>query len=325
MKNNLLIAIVCIGLGVANDWVANKEDTPDDSASNQDHAPREQPKKPSTRPSGATPSERTPGITSSVIVNGDELSPDNREAADRWAKMFEQRQKAKIDARIAKLVADLQLTPDQEAQLRKLIEEKYAGASDLFSGNGNPSQMAELAKLLGGNGVDDLVGEILTPEQKDAFGELKEREWANKVEAKALKNLAKLSFLDMSQEQKDAAYDILYKEAEESSEESSPEGAMVTMITDSMGIDIDVDDLGIGGIISGGIASAAAGEQPNPAEMMKQARENQAKRIDEKVEALSPVLDDNQQEAYRKHLESKSNGMFGGLLQMGTTETPDPE
>jgi len=106
------------------------------------------------------------------------------------------------------------------------------------------SKAADFASLLNG-GVDDALTDLLTPGQKEAHDALQKRELANKVEATALKNLAKLSFLDLSQEQKDAAYDIPSSKAEKAVAKSSPEAAMVSFIGGGRGIDFDLDDLGI--------------------------------------------------------------------------------
>jgi len=173
-----------------------------------------------------------------------------------------------------------------------------------------------MAKHFRGHGVDNLLSEILTPDQEQAFDQLKARELANKIEAKALKNLAKLSFLDLSQEQKDAAYDLLYKEAETSASIQSPEGSMVSMFNEGAGLEIDVEDLGIGGVFAQGAVKSAEGENPSPADIAQQVRKNMNQRIDQKVQALAPILNENQQAAYRQHLESNSGGLFGSFLQM---------
>jgi len=55
-------------------------------------------------------------------------------------------------------------------------------------------------------------------------------------------------------------------------------------------------------------------ERPDPQAMMAKMKENQAKQIDDKVKALSPVLNDSQLEQYRKDLELKSGGIFGGFM-----------
>lgn len=83
-------------------------------------------------------------------------------------------------------------------------------------------------------------------------------------------------------------------------------------MTDGMGIELDLEDLGISGA-SEMADVAATGEQTNQADIMAKMKENRAKRLDEKVEALRPVLNETQLEAYRKNFESQSGGMFGGL------------
>ena len=324
MKNHLLLSIICIGLGIAIGWVANNQQSVTPKSSTQATLPKPKQINPSTGSTPkATPSQRIPSVSSAIIVNGQDftkLSPEDQEALEegqnRWAKMFEQRQKAKTDARIAKLVSELNLTEQQEAQLRNLLQERASGALELFSGSRDPSRIAEMAKHFRGHGVDDLLSEILTPDQEQAFDQLKARELANKVEAKALKNLAKLSFLDLSQEQKDAAYDLLYEEAETSASIQSPEGSMVSMFTEGAGLEIDVEDLGIAGVFAQGAVKSAEGENPSPADIAQQVRENMNQRIDQKVQALAPILNENQQAAYRQHLESNSGGLFGSFLQM---------
>ena len=79
-----------------------------------------------------------------------------------------------------------------------------------------------MSELFNTDVIDEALAEILTPEQQEELEAVKKREIANKVEAQALKELAKLSNLDLSQEQKDAAYDILYKNAETSVGNETP-------------------------------------------------------------------------------------------------------
>ena len=226
---------------------------------------------------------------------------------------MKKRQMDKINARIAKLTAELDLTPEQQAKLRQTLEAKLNGFESMFSGDGDPSQMNELSMLLSGNGTDQVLESLLTPEQKAAHEALKTRELANRVESKALKSLAKLSFLDLSQQQKDAAYAILYADAETTAETTSPENTMLSLMTDGMGIDLDFEDLGLSGALEME-ESVASGERPDPAEVMARMKESRMQRVNEKVEALRPVLNETQLEAYRKNLESKSEGMLGGMF-----------
>ncbi len=49
-------------------------------------------------------------------------------------------------------------------------------------------------------------------------------------------------------------------------------------------------------------------------------KESSQKQIDEKVEALEPVLDKDQLTRYRESLESKNGGILGGFLGGFQTE-----
>ena len=87
---------------------------------------------------------------------------------------------------------------------------------------------------------------------------------------------------------------------------------MMSIVSSGVGIELDADDLGISGIMD-----AQIGGEPgttDPGDIMARMKENQAKKVNEKVEALSPVLDEKQLEQYRQHLESKSSGFLGGAM-----------
>ena len=318
MKNTLIIALVCIGLGFAAGWIAKPKPAPEPEVASADP-----PDKKPTRTITKTPSNSSsledpkPRVSTRIFTSGKDgegMGPENKEMMNNLSKMMKDKQRAKFDARIAVLVDKLNLTPAQEAELRAQMEKQLESVGDIFNPGvrGGASSPMDIASLLTGDGMDDTLADILTPEQEEEYDALKKRERDNKVEASALKNLAKLSFLDMSQEQKDAAYDILYSQAETSADKKSPASAMMSVVTSGMGIELDVDDLGLSGI-----ADAQIGGEPrstDPGDIMARMKENQARKLDEKVEALRPVLDEKQLEQYRQHLESKSSGLFGGVL-----------
>ena len=209
MKFNIILATICLALGATIAWVAKPDPT---STAPQVENETDKPSKAQAAPSSSDDkreiSERKivesgNALESTIIPFGEEGdNPEGNRMQDRMSQMFKKRQMAKLDARIAKLVNQLNLTPAQEAALRKAAEEKMEGLGDLFSGNGDRSNLANMMK---GDGIDEALADILTPGQLEEHEEVKKRELANKVEAKALKNLAKLSNLDLSQEQKDAA------------------------------------------------------------------------------------------------------------------------
>lgn len=320
MKFNLILAAICLALGATVAWVAKPDPTA--QAEKQDEGKTASKKtSPSSSPEKREVSERT--IVESdrdlkeagAPLESDEIEKTVNEMQNRMVKMIEKRLMAKMDAKISKLVAQLNLTPEQEASLRKAAKEKSGKVEDLLSGNIAPSQLNDMRKE---DGIKEALADILTPEQKEQYDEVQKRELANKVEAKALQGLAKLSNLDLSQEQKDAAYDILYKQAETtvtSTEESGATG-MISMITEGMGIQLDSYALGISSSFVPNPADIVNGEieQPDPQKIMAQAEERRTEQIEQKVEALRPVLNENQLSQYRKDLEIKSGGIFGGML-----------
>ena len=317
MKNSLILAIVCIGLGFAAGWILKPNANQEPEVATNDKLDNKPTRRISKSPAENSPSgkESKTRMTSRVVVSGkndSNLDPETKKMTDQWSDMLKKKQQAKSDARLAVLVDKLNLTPEQEAKLRAHFDKQVEDLGTIFGGDGitNPG---EITKSLTGDGLEDLLAEVLTPEQAEAHTELKKRERENKIEASALKNLAKLSFLDMSQEQKDAAYDILYENAETSVDKKSPGSAMVTMMTSGMGIEIDTDDLGFSGLMDGQLNGAEGATEPG--DIMAKMKEAQAQKIEEKVEALKPVLDDKQLEQYRKHLETKTSGLFGGIME----------
>ena len=309
MKNTVLVAVTGIALGFAIAWLVKPQEivTTDTKASAAMQAPASTETKESritTRATSTTPREESsaPKASSNVIESD---SPE-------FMKMIEKQQKAKFDARITRLVKELNLTPAQEAELRKLWKKKAEGIAALIQGEEGMESAEEIASVMTGSGIEDTLEPLLTDEQKEALAELQQRELDNRVESRALKGLAKLSFLDLRPEQKDAMMELLYEQAEEKEKSPGAESAVMGMVTGSLGLDIDIDDLGLEEIIGEQIEE---GDEPaNPADFMARLQENQQRRIDEKVAALEPVLDDDQLERYRESLESKQGGILGHFL-----------
>lgn len=322
MKFNILLAASCIAIGASIAWLA-KADPKADTAKPEVAEKKAPPKSPITASESekretsertpVTPQEVTPPIDITPLEG--ERSEQARDMGSRMQKMFKNRQQAKLDARISKLVAQLNLTPEQEASLRKAAADRMDRFGEMMNGDFDPSNMSE---LFNSDVIDEALAEILTPEQQEELEAVKKREVANKVEAQALIELAKLSQLDLSQEQKDAAYDILYKDAETSVGNESPASGIVSMITEGFGIELDSDTLGIATAMIPSTDDIANGEvEQDPQAMMAKAQAKMDARIDAKVEAMRPVLNESQIDQYRKDLELKSSGGLGGLFLNG--------
>jgi hypothetical protein len=311
MKFSVILSIVCIGIGIAIGWIAKPAP---ESEVVQIEPPKESSRKEGKPTNGVAEKSERRATPSARVIGGESrenMSDEQREQMkkyqNRFGEMMKKRRMAKLDARISKLVAQLNLTPDQEAALRKAAEEDGGDVSGGF----DPSKLTGSAQE---GDLETALAEVLTEEQKEEHEALKKRELANKVEARALKEMAKLSNLDMTQEQKDAAYDILYKQAEDSSGNDSTASGIASIIGEGIGIELNSNDLGIDFAAGGETGEEAKdGKSPNPQDFMARMKENRQKNIDQKVEALRPVLDDTQLEQYRKDLEFKSQGILGGM------------
>ena len=205
MKFNILLAASCIAIGASIAWLA-KADPKADTANTakfeveENKAPLESPITASeneTREASertiVTPKEATPPIN---VIPFD-FEDEGSDMATRMQQMFKNRQQAKLDARISKLVAQLNLTPEQEASLKKAAVDRMNRFGEMMEGDFDPSNMSELFNT---DVIDEALAEILTPEQQEELEAVKKREITNKVEAQALKELAKLSNLDLSQD-----------------------------------------------------------------------------------------------------------------------------
>jgi hypothetical protein len=322
MKNTVLVAIVGIALGFAVAWFVKPDSpgtatSPEASPPSRVHAPEPStaPKEPRVTTRSTNVKKRdsieegnSPRVTTRVI-DGNNSS---------FEKMMKKRQEKKFDARIARLVKELNLTPEQEKELLAQWSKKTEGLAEMMRSGKGMENPGDIAKLMSGSGIEETLEPLLSDEQKAELTALQEREFDNRVESRALKSLAKLSFLDLKSDQKDAVMDILYDQAEEREKSGSAGGAMMSVMTEGLGIELDIDSLGIGGIIEEQIEGGNENTDQN--DIMKRMKESSQKRIDEKVKALEPVLDEDQLTRYRESLESKNGGMLGGILGGFQTE-----
>jgi len=169
-----------------------------------------------------------------------EMPPEMKEA---FAKMEEQRKEArsrKIDERLAALKLRLNLTPEQEAKVRALLEESsemgLAGMpffASKVSGDGKGGAISISGAVAGvgseeGGSFDDKLAALLSPEQKDSFAAFQQEQRENKVEIATNREMGQLQQqLTLTPEQKDQAFqalgDIARREAENPQRGFDPE------------------------------------------------------------------------------------------------------
>lgn len=129
----------------------------------------------------------------------------------------------KIDERVAALKTRLNLTPEQEAKVRALLDKPAVtpvvsgdATPMFFASNGEGGQvagrvdMAMLSEIFAKNDADAQIAGLLDAEQKEQFEKFQEEKRRNEIEVAFNREFAQLQEqLTLTPEQKDRAYEAL--------------------------------------------------------------------------------------------------------------------
>ncbi|MEM7386700.1 MAG: hypothetical protein AAF514_17320 [Verrucomicrobiota bacterium] len=164
-------------------------------------------------------------------IDMDQILEDSRERERNQSRK-------RIELKVASLRDRLGLSEDQARQVRELLEaeedSKQEGLESLIrlamgSEDGSEEGIGEVLAQPGGTGsldgnkTDAAIADLLSEDQKEAFGEYLEDRRANEIEMKANQQLASLqAMFDLSGEQKDAAFDAFARLEAEQMEEGAP-------------------------------------------------------------------------------------------------------
>jgi hypothetical protein len=316
----------CLVAGIAIGWLAKSSASSNGTApvaaqtamggpSSKTAAVPEKPKSENAKDTPARPAR--PAIDNSKREIEAKATEAGKKMQQQMAQRMTDMQRKKFEARFAKLCAELNLSPDQQARIRAAMEERFVKMGEFFSFDGsgdNSAKMKELSDLMERDGLEEATAALLNDQQKAGFDALKAKERQSRIDSRALKDLGTLgTVLDLTQEQKDAVYGVLSEQAAKQEDAKKP-SSMMNLFTEGMGIEID-DELGLTDLIH---------EQMDP-EGHKKVSDGDFKQViadtiktrtDERIEALRPVLNDQQLQQYRTHLETKASGMmnmFGGI------------
>lgn len=198
---------------------------------------------------------------------------------------------------IDRLTADLDLSLVQQAQLQERFDvfAEEAGAFD----SGEAAAEARLA--LAGDGLEDEMAEILTDEQLEAFKGLEKKRDLRIVDSAALGKLSGLNgAVDLREGQREALYDYFYNQATEARAAQREAIENGTAARSGLG-NLPGLDRGLLGQIDLGAVASSAEESGLPFQEAFEAERNAV--IDRQVEALAPILDDDQLGRYRDSLQ----------------------
>ncbi|MGC4014470.1 MAG: hypothetical protein QM755_08155 [Luteolibacter sp.] len=287
----------------------------------------------SATPGGGKPAAGETGAVPGKTSSGRPAKPDNDEAKakqdaktkeamkkgqDQMAKRMTDIQRKKFEARLDKLAADLNLSPEQKEQVRAAMEKRFGAMTELFTDNDKDQgqKMKDAAGLLKSDGMDEATAGVLTEEQKAQYDSFKGKERQARIDSKALKDMGNIAnVIEMTPEQRDGVYQALSEQAA-AREDKQKSAGMMSMFTESMGIQID-DELGVQDLMEEQMEGQMnrGADSTSMADIQKTLRDTVKQRTEDRVNALRPYLNDSQLQQYRTHLETKASGMlnmFGG-------------
>jgi len=240
-----------------------------------------------------------------------------RKMQSQMSKQMTERMRAKFEKQIEKLAAGLNLTDAQKASLTAWLDDRMAKLGDVdFSNPKSMQSFSETLKTMTSKAMEDQLQASLTPDQKTALTDYKEKEIHAKADTLALKNLSKLqTAVEFVDGQRDEVYKILTEDAEKKAGEEETAADLAKLMTEGMGEDTDPYDLGIQSLMGKmGEAEESGGARKNGKETAQAIREAIDQSIEAKVDLLRPVLNENQLDQYRKELKTNGLGMMGPML-----------
>jgi hypothetical protein len=324
MKNLIVVGSLMLGLGFAIGWVAKPVPAVDQVAG--ERSVRETSARSASPAAKADAEPATQGKRAIREPAGDK--PDSakekqmeqaKKMQAEMAKQMMKRQRDKLTQHIDKLAEALGLTEAQKAPLIELMNANMAKMEGMdFANPESMEELMEAMKTTTPKAVQDQLAPSLTEEQKVALNDFTDREHRTKVDAAALKNLSKLQgVIEFREGQRDQVYEILAAAADESLKAREEKPDPTSFFTEGMGMDMDPYDLGLQSAMTemmGDDPAALAKSGGDQKKRAGQLREAFDKKIEAKVEALRPVLNEKQLEQYRTELKTKGLGMYGTML-----------
>lgn len=329
--SSVITPLATLGLGIVIGWVAKPDSGSTGAAPTASTRSADRPaeKAPTPGSSPAHPAQARAAKTERATPDLEEATEATEAqiatSSDKVSEMFTGNYRKKLDAYIATLEENVNLTPEQKAALKAAVEKQLADLNKFMkegpghNGPGdNPANPLENLPPIGTEALDSQLAALLNPEQQKAFDAYKTREKARQVDAKALKKLANLQgIFEFKEGQRDEVYRILSESAEASLAKPDPMSAYSDIFNGGgMGMNIDMDpyDLGIQGIFMDSAADLSRLQGDDKA-MGKIFREKIDALIENKVNELKPVLDEAQLEKYRQELKTKGIGPYGSVLE----------
>jgi hypothetical protein len=189
-----------------------------------------------------------------------------------------------LETKMSRMKAKLQLTPEQETQIRETLtkanDQALAMTEKMYSGKAKAEDLKETSSLAAA--APKAIEELLTPAQKTEYEAMQKEEQQGNARLMANAEMLQMqNSLGLTQDQQDKVFGVLYQQT------------------------LDLT------------GAAATDNKPDPATSMAQA-------IDRKVEALRGVLTDEQLKNYRDLQEQQLKLIQAFIPKTGEPAVPTP-
>ena len=275
------------------------------AVSNAPHADTKKAKLASADPLPSKVGEREP-VDEDVAV----VYERARKIQSHIAQQMNGRIRDQSERQISKLAHGLNLTDAQKASLTAWLDDRMAKLGDMdFFDYTSSEAINEVLKTMTSKVMEDQLQASLTPEQKTAFVNYKEREVHAKADAFALKHLSKMqTVVEFEDDQQDEVFKILSEAAAQNPAEEKAAPNLSELMMERVEVDADPYDLGIQNRIM------KLGPGKTNKEIAQAIRDAIEQSIQSKVNLLRPVLNGNQLEQYRLELSTNAFSTFGPRL-----------
>jgi hypothetical protein len=142
---------------------------------------------------------------------------EDSESGKAMKGMMEAAMKQQVEGKLGRMKDKLNLSGDQEAQIRAILEQQIgagsAMAQKMLSGKLSKEEIADAGKQAGD--PESQIKALLSPEQQTAYTELQQEEQHNNARLMANSELLQMQgALGLSQEQQDKVFQALYAQTE---------------------------------------------------------------------------------------------------------------
>ena len=260
-------------------------------------------------PSAApTKSERRPkseGSASPGSIDQVARELDHAEAIKRAQEEALAQLRGSQRIQMEELSESLGLTPDQKEKLQTQYFNTVQQLNESIR-NGDPGDIPTAPDL------GKVLGALLTDEQAQIYEDLQTRQVAHQLEARTLRRMADLSFLDLSAEQRDSVYDILYTQAEtRQAAVSAPHTSSAErIVTFNTAVSGGAADAPVAGTIITSVNAIGRGDGSIVSfSTTQESEEARAQRIEKDTARFQDVFSPTQMDQYRRHLTNRSAGL----------------